>query len=234
VSAAGDVAPDERREPKYDDMPLSTTDPGEVRIVGVLLAAGSGRRFGGPKSLADTGDGPWVGRALATLDDADNRIVVVGAAADTVTALLPAGVRVVANPDHASGMASSLRAGLGAVRVGAADAAAVVVMLVDLPDVPRAAVRRVMDLARRGGPAAARRMLARAVYRGTPGHPVLIGADHIAGVRDSAGGDRGARDYLARHSVIPVECGDLASGDDVDALPSGQHGKKADRHGNGV
>lgn len=231
-----------------------------MRIAGLLLAAGSGRRFGGPKALADSGDGPWVLRALRTLDGLRPRVVVVGAAAGKVTALLPADVTVVDNPDHAGGMGSSLVAGLRALDP-AVDAA--VVMLVDLPDVPAAAVARVVAAARRRGadsrPGAARqpaagtreahdqrgapgrpgsgerssgerlsgdravlrRALVRAVYHGTPGHPVLIGADHVPGVLASAGGDRGARDYLAANTVTAVECGDLAGGADVDESPSG-------------
>ena len=56
----------------------------------------------------------------------------------------------------------------------------------------------------------------RAAYDGVPGHPVLIGRDHWDGVVASAVGDRGARDYLAAHGVALVECGDLATGVDVD------------------
>ena len=59
-------------------------------------------------------------------------------------------------------------------------------------------------------------MLARAAYAGVPGHPVLIGADHWAGVAASARGDSGARQYLSTHAVDLVECGDLASGEDRD------------------
>ena len=56
----------------------------------------------------------------------------------------------------------------------------------------------------------------RAAYHGVPGHPVLIGSDHWAGVVATATGDRGARDFLAAHEVALVECGDLATGVDVD------------------
>ena len=58
--------------------------------------------------------------------------------------------------------------------------------------------------------------LARAAYQGVPGHPVVIGRDHWRGVLDVAAGDRGARDYLAAHDHALVECGDLATGRDVD------------------
>lgn len=220
-----------------------------------------GRRFGGPKALADTGDGPWVLRALRTLDALDERVVVVGAAADEVTALLPDGVRGARNPDFSSGMGSSLVAGLRALEarsdgdVGCPAAQitvpvdAAVIMLVDLPDVPAAAVHRVVAEVLRGaerrahesaGQSAAhapsegafeaaqhdgdvihvfRNSLARATYRGIQGHPVLIGADHFVGVIEAATGDHGARDYLAGRSVQAIECGDLAGGGDVDQWP---------------
>lgn len=200
------------------------------RIAGLLLAAGSGRRFGGPKALADTGAGPWVLRALATLESLDPRVVVVGAAADAVAALLPdrPGVFVVRNADFASGMGSSLVAGLralgpggsvpGGSGAGAVDAA--VVMLVDLPDVPASAVRRIVAavVAQHEGDVirGTRESLARAVYHGSPGHPVLIGAAHFAGVIASAAADHGARNYLGAHVVTAVECGDLATGVDRD------------------
>lgn len=212
------------------------------RIAGVLLAAGEGRRFGGPKALADTGDGPWVLRALATLESLTPRVVVTGAAADRVRALLPLEVRAVHNPDFAGGMGSSLVAALAALR---REVDAAVIMLVDLPDVPPAAVRRIVaaaldaavsETAGRtvGGPAAPRQpviplreVLARAVYRGMPGHPVLIGASHFEGVIAAAREDRGARGYLAAHAgdprLIRVECGDLASGADQDTAPGTSH-----------
>ncbi len=85
-------------------------------------------------------------------------------------------------------------------------------LLVDLPDVGAAVVDRVVSAA--AGPAS----LARAAYDGVPGHPVLLGRDHWAEVARTARGDRGARDHLARHgdAVRLVECGDLATGADVD------------------
>jgi CTP:molybdopterin cytidylyltransferase MocA len=87
---------------------------------------------------------------------------------------------------------------------------AVVVSLVDLPDVDAAVVRRVAAAASGSG------ALARAAYDGVPGHPVLIGSTHWAAVATEVAGDAGARSYLARHDVVLVECGDLATGRDVD------------------
>jgi CTP:molybdopterin cytidylyltransferase MocA len=158
--------------------------------------------------LVDNGSGPWVLRALATLDALAPRLVVTGAAADQVEALLPAGVPAVRNPDPATGMGDSLRLGLQALAADG-DVDAVLVMLVDLPDVGAAVVDRVAAVADRS-------ILARAAYGGVPGHPVLLGADHLPGVIAAAHGDAGARDYLRGRPVTLVECGDLATGVDRD------------------
>jgi CTP:molybdopterin cytidylyltransferase MocA len=176
----------------------------------LLLAAGAGRRMGGPKALVEVDGEPRVRRALRALTDggAAPAVVVLGARAADVRAALPARVEAVEAPDWASGMGASLRAGLAALARHDADAA--VVHLVDLPGVPAAAVARLVAVA---GPAG----LARAAYGGRPGHPVLLGRAHWAGVAAAATGDAGAREYLrGRTDVQLVECGDLADPDDVD------------------
>jgi len=66
-----------------------------------------------------------------------------------------------------------------------------------------------------GGPVSTT-SLARAVFGGRPGHPVLIGRSHWASLSATLSGDRGARAYLDAHGVDEVECGDLYDGHDVD------------------
>ena len=189
-----------------------------MSTAGLLLAAGAGRRMGGPKALLRDGRGvPFLDRAVGTLLDGgcDTVTVVLGAAADAARRLLdeagwtadPA-VDVVVGSDWAEGMGASLRTGLSALLTGGATAA--LVTLVDLPDVDAAVLRRVA--AAGSGPGA----LVRATYDGRPGHPVLIGREHWAGVASTARGDRGARDYLQVQGATPCECGDLASGRDLD------------------
>jgi CTP:molybdopterin cytidylyltransferase MocA len=119
-------------------------------------------------------------------------------------------VEVVVAEDWDEGMGASLRAGLGALDDSDLDAA--LVSLVDLPDVSAAVLRRVVTVGEPAGP----RALVRATYEGRPGHPVLIGREHWAGVAATARGDQGARDYLVAHGAVGCECGDLASGRDVD------------------
>ncbi|MCE1179338.1 MAG: NTP transferase domain-containing protein [Micrococcales bacterium] len=198
-----------------------------MTTAGLLLAAGAGRRMGGPKALVRDANGtPWVCRALAALAGGGCAplYVVVGAEAELVRkALGECDIRdaeIVACHDWEEGMGASLRAGLAALLDGdgdgdgdiwrGGDVPAALVHLVDLPDVDERVVARVRAVGE------GRAALARAAYLGVPGHPVLLGADHWEGVIASAVGDRGARDYLRERRVELVECGDLATGADVD------------------
>lgn len=182
-------------------------------VVGLLLAAGAGRRMGAPKGLLRDPDGTaWVARSAAVLRAGGCRDVgvVVGAAAPDVAALVPDGDRVVVAADWAEGMGASLRAGLAALAQAPPDVVAAVVGLVDTPGVTAAVVARLVATA---GPD----VLARAAFDGVPGHPVLLGRAHWAAVAASAAGDAGARGYLrGRSDVRLVECGDVGHGQDVD------------------
>ena len=191
-----------------------------MTVAGLLLAAGAGRRMGTPKALLrDEADVPFLDRALGRLLDGGCSwvTVVLGASADDARTLLDeAGwssddaVSVVVADEWAEGMGASLRTGLTALADAPPDVTAALVSLVDLPDVGDDVVRRLLD----GGAGADD--LARAAYDGVGGHPVLLGRGHWAGVVAVSAGDRGARDYLRDRDVRLVECGDLATGRDVD------------------
>jgi CTP:molybdopterin cytidylyltransferase MocA len=189
------------------------------RVLGVLLAAGAGRRAGGPKALRADADGTsWLVRSILVLRDGgcDAVIVVLGCEAararDVIASSAHAtgpALTLVDAPNWQQGMGSSLRSGLLAAQ--AESWRAVLVHLVDLPDVTAEVVRRLIEQARPGTAA-----LARASYGGRPGHPVLIGRDHLESIMVGLTGDSGAKDYLAQHGAHSVECGDLASGQDFD------------------
>ncbi|WP_068478272.1 nucleotidyltransferase family protein [Pseudoclavibacter helvolus] len=182
-----------------------------MSVCGVVLAAGAGSRFGGPKSLASLPDGtPWVARAVETLltSGCSDVLVTLGAGRGESAALVPPTATVVPVPDWAEGLAASVRAALRAAE--ATDADTVLLVLVDTPDLPAAACERVLGA---GG------SLARATYAGKPGHPVLIRREHWASLASSLDGDQGAGPYLAAHGARTVECGDLWHGRDIDTRP---------------
>lgn len=188
---------------------------------GLLLAAGAGRRMGLPKSqLRDPRGVPYLDRAVGALLDGGcaTVTVVLGAAAEVAVGLLEEvgwtrdeAVTIVVATDWDEGMGASLREGLTALQdsVGPTGEAALVT-LVDLPDVDARVVARLIEAA------TGATTLARATYDGVAGHPVLIGRTHWNGVAETVRGDRGARDYLVGRGVQLVECGDLATGRDLD------------------
>lgn len=189
-----------------------------MTVAGLVLAAGQGKRFGRPKALVRTAGEPLAQLAFRVLHDGGCApiAVVVGAQADAVRALLPEGAWPVYAPGWETGMGASLRAGLDALAGMSGDDAdadpveAVLIHLVDLPWVGPQVVGRLAALATPDA-------VARAGYRGAPGHPVLIGRAWWPDVTMAARGDRGARDWLRDQPDLRlVECSDLADGRDVD------------------
>ena len=183
-----------------------------MRIAGLVLAAGGGSRFGGPKALALLRGRPLAERAVALLREGGCAPVhiVLGAQAERAMASLDLGdAVVVTNPGWQSGIGSSLRAGLAALPE-TADAA--VVVLVDQPLIGAEAVRRVIAAHRAGA------AIAVATYGGHLGHPVLLPRTAWADVAELAQGDTGARAYLRRHPelVTEVACDETGSPADVD------------------
>ena len=203
------------RQPEADQVSNIAT----ARICGVLLAAGAGRRAGGPKALRVDPDGTsWLLRSIAVLREGgcDAVIVVLGCEAARARDLLASStfaadpiITAIDAPNWQQGMGSSLYSGLIAAQQQ--HWRAVLVHLVDLPDVTAEVVCRMIEKAPPG-----HAFLSRATYGGRPGHPVCIGRDHLESLMVELTGDSGARDYHAEHGVSGVECGDLASGQDHD------------------
>lgn len=184
-----------------------------TRCGGVLLAAGAGRRLGGPKALVTVCGERLVERGVRLLTEGGCApvVVVLGAGADEVRSRCTLGeARIVVNERWPSGMASSLHAGIGALHDHAVGA--VVVALVDQPLVGAEAVRRLGAAWRAGGEVVV------AGYDGAPRNPVLIDRAWWPEVLAEATGDRGARDFLrARPQLVHVvDCSDTGSPDDLD------------------
>ncbi|MEX2503881.1 MAG: nucleotidyltransferase family protein [Egicoccus sp.] len=195
----------------------------------LVLAAGSGSRFGGTKQLAELDGRPLVAHAVAAAHAAGLAPVylVVGHDRDAVIAAAASGgeVEVVDNPDHAAGQAGSLARGIAAVERGP-DVDAVVVLLADQPHVRPDVAQAVADAATSSADG-----IARAKYSDGPGHPVALAHQVWPRLHD-LGGDAGARQLFDAYDVAMVAVSDLLPRDvdttgDLDALRRGHRPERS-------
>ncbi|PYQ23668.1 MAG: 4-diphosphocytidyl-2C-methyl-D-erythritol synthase [Acidobacteria bacterium] len=165
-----------------------------VRVMAVILAAGAGRRIGGPKALlpiAGTTFLAHLARALAR-PGVTGIVAVLGHQARRVVAEagLPPDVATVVNPRPDEGMLGSVIAGVRAADARAADA--VLLHPVDHPLVAPATVDGVLVALNAGAMVAVPAYGARRGHPGgfaRPAWPSLLGASAA----------RGARAVLADH-----------------------------------
>ena len=158
-------------------------------VAAIVLAAGAGSRFGGPKQAL------LLPEVLSRVREssADEIVVVAGAHP------LETDARVVECPNWKLGSGASLRCGLAAL---GDETEAAVVVLADGPELSPAAIDRVVTAWREG----AGQIIA-ASYGGNRGHPVVLGRSVWA--RIPAEGARALEPVL-------IPCDDLGSPGDVD------------------
>lgn len=164
-----------------------------TRIVGVLLAAGAGRRFGAAKLLHPLPHGTPVGLAAARslIQALPEALAVVRPGDSTLsTALAACGLRVIENPAAEQGMGGSLAAGIAA----APDADGWLIALADMPWVRPATIRSLAEALRDGASMVA------PVCDGRRGHPVGFASQWGSRLCDLSG-DQGARALLTDHAA---------------------------------
>jgi molybdenum cofactor cytidylyltransferase len=191
-----------------------------MRVVGILLAAGAGARFGGGKlmsSLPATSHGVSAGTPLGAaaamhLMAALNDVVAVVRPGDEVLAhsLRCTGARVLVCDRAAEGMGVSLAHAVSASQ----DADGWIIALGDMPWIAPSTIVAVADAIKAGAAIAA------PSYRGQRGHPVAF-ARGYGTLLSSLTGDEGARSVVAAspHAVHLVEVDDPGAIRDVD-LPA--------------
>ncbi|HEX7810909.1 MAG TPA: nucleotidyltransferase family protein [Burkholderiales bacterium] len=177
---------------------------------GILLAAGSGSRFGGGKLLHPLRDGTPLGIAsLRNLKSALPDVLAVVRAGDGELRelMLREGVAVHVCDDAHLGMARSLVCGVRA----AAGAAGWVIALGDMPYLSPATISLIAGRIAQGAG------IAVPAYRGERGHPVGFGSRHAEELL-ALMGDEGARTLLQRHAAVVeiVACNDPGVLRDID------------------
>ena len=184
-----------------------------MRIAGLVLAGGlSSRMAPRNKLLEPVGGEPMVRHvaAVAIASGTQPVIVVTGHEAAAVRgALRGLAVTIVANPDYADGLSTSLRAGLRALPQGIDGA---LILLGDMPEV-ESSVLTALVAAFTG-----ESTICVPVRHGRRGNPVLWGSAHFAEMMQLTG-DSGAKPLMARHETHLIEV-EVATGsifDDVDA-----------------
>ena len=201
------------------------------KVAGILLAAGFSRRMGDNDKLLMKVDNVSLLERSAmamTRSNLDHVIVVIQADNDDRrSAVERHSVSLVEVPVEAAatGMATSMRAGLAAVPEGTE---AVVIALADMPDVSEEHINRLIEAF---SPQDDREICRAIAENGTPGHPVLFGERFFENLA-LLEGDRGARELLGRASRFLVDVPtsglgaiiDLDTKEDWSAWRAGQWG----------
>ena len=158
----------------------------------ILLAAGSGSRFGGDKMLAPLADGTPIGVASwRNLAAAIADCIAVVRSGDSALrgALQAAGADVIDCADAQAGMSRSLIAGLQATPNGSGW----VIALGDMPFIKPETIRKVAYAIEQG------ELIAIPTYKDRRGHPVGLSAslyDELMAIT----GDEGAREVVRHHA----------------------------------
>jgi molybdenum cofactor cytidylyltransferase len=163
-------------------------------IIGIILAAGEGRRLGGPKALLRLDGQSFLARTahLLAAGGAQRVVAVLGHQAERVRREAgPLGELLLAeNPRYREGMLTSILCGLDQAEAFGADA--VLIHPVDHPLIDPATVGRVVAALEVGA------VIAIPSFENRRGHPGGFAAAAWPALR-AAAADRGARSVLADH-----------------------------------
>ena len=177
-----------------------------MTVGAILLAAGSARRMGEDKLLAELGGKPMVMHAFDAIVAAglDAPIVAV-TPGSSIRGVLGDQVRLVEVADHASGMGHSLAA---AIQQAPPNWSAAIICLGDMPFVRPATLAALAVRTKSNGAVRPR-------FEGRPGNPLLLGRACF-GELAALTGDQGGRALLDRYAVEWFDCDDPGVIFDVD------------------
>ncbi len=177
-----------------------------MTVGAILLAAGSARRMGEDKLLADLGGRPLIQFAidLIAASGLAGPIVAVRPGSPIISSL-SGRAQFVEVVDHAEGMGHSLST---AIRAAPPSWTAAIICLADMPFIKPTTLAA---LARE----AASDAIVRPSFEGKIGNPVLWGRDHFEKL-GTLTGDQGGRALFELHPVTQLECRDPGIIIDID------------------
>jgi molybdenum cofactor cytidylyltransferase len=180
-----------------------------MKIAAIILAAGQSRRMGFNKLLADVSGKPLIVRTVENIaaSKVQQVFVVTGhQAGEVATALVGFNVTLIHNSDFASGIASSIKAGIAGLN--GFDGA-----LICLGDMPLVSSAIVDEMIAAFDPEQ-KRELVLPVRKGALGNPVLWDGAYFPELLKLEG-DRGARGLIEKYRAHATE---IEIGDDSVAL----------------
>jgi molybdenum cofactor cytidylyltransferase len=163
------------------------------KVIALLLAAGRGRRFGSDKRVARLADGrTLLAASLERAQQVFDEVYLLLRPEDDPEALgLPGDCRVIRCAEAEQGMGRSLAWGIQAL--AGSDAAAIAVLLGDMPWIAAASLRQLCAQADA-------ELILYPLYQGQRGHPVLFGRAFWTALQ-ALQGDQGARALLQTHGA---------------------------------
>jgi xanthine dehydrogenase accessory factor len=195
-------------------------------ISAIVLAAGQATRFGQCKQLVSLGEKTLLEHVLDNLRQSkiDEVVVILGARADEIRQKIHFDKeRVIINPDYASGMSTSIQAGLRAVKADAA-----MIVLADQPFVTSRTLDMLIDEYRRTKPS-----VVIPTFNGFRGNPVIVDKSLFPEMMNIRG-DIGCRAIFGDHaeSIVKVPVDDRGVIIDIDTpadVPSAEEREESER-----
>jgi molybdenum cofactor cytidylyltransferase len=171
-----------------------STSSSKPMVSAIVLAAGESRRMGRPKQLVRLGERTLLDLALDNVrkSSVEEIILVLGSSAVEIQQQVSTqGVKIVVNSAYQEGMASSLRAGIGALDPRSQ---AALIVLADQPCIRPTTLNRLIEHHRSTRP-----QIIIPTYKGFHGNPVLLDCSVFLEVMEIRG-DIGCRAIFGSHT----------------------------------
>ncbi|WP_213951020.1 nucleotidyltransferase family protein [Tepidanaerobacter syntrophicus] len=183
-----------------------------IKIWGIILAAGEGKRAGGGKLSRDIQGKPMLQHVveMATQSSLDGVLLVTGYERNLGEKVAKcAGIKSYYNADYSLGMSTSLKLGISKVPEGIS---AVAIILGDMPYVQRKTINSLVSIYKTTDS-----KIIIPVCNGEKGHPVLMSCNYNEEIYNISG-DMGAREIIKKHSdeVFYWQTDDLGILRDID------------------